>query len=98
MLDYDSEDIDGMNDDAGEEQEPPHTGRWTTSSSYDIYLVDTPKEKEADGDNGMPVDEPPKHRRQNLRPRSGKKKNSNIVTNNGDNPKQAKDPADPALE
>ena len=29
MLDFDSEDIDGMDDDAGEEQELPPTGRWT---------------------------------------------------------------------
>ena len=43
MLDYDFEDIDGMDDDAGEEQEPPPTGRWTATSSYDIYMVDTPK-------------------------------------------------------
>ena len=42
-LDYDSEDIDGMDDDAGEEQEPPPTGHWTATSSYDIYMVDTPK-------------------------------------------------------
>ena len=27
MLDFDSEDIDGMDDDAGDEQEPPPTGR-----------------------------------------------------------------------
>ena len=27
MLDFNSEDIDGMDDDAGEEQEPPPTGR-----------------------------------------------------------------------
>ena len=47
MLDFDSEDIDGMDDDAGEEQEPPPTGRWTATSSYDIYTVDTPK-----GSNG----------------------------------------------
>ena len=44
MLDYDSEDIDGMDDDAGEEQEPPVTGRWTATPSYDIYMVDMPKE------------------------------------------------------
>ena len=37
VLDFDSEDIDGMDDDAGEEQEPPLTGRWTATSSYDIY-------------------------------------------------------------
>ena len=38
VLDFDSEDIDGMDDDAGEEQEPPPTGRWIATSSYDIYI------------------------------------------------------------
>ena len=42
MLDFGFEDIDGMDDDAGEEQEPPPIGRWTATSSYDIYVVDTP--------------------------------------------------------
>ena len=44
-LDYDSEDIDGMDDDAREEgaQNPPFTGRWTATSSYDVYMVDAPK-------------------------------------------------------
>ena len=56
-----------MNDDAGEEQEPPPTGRWTATSSYDIYMVDTPKEnngeeqKDATEDN--PLEKQPKHRR-----------------------------------
>ena len=54
MLDFDSEDIDGMDDDAGDEQETPLTGRWTATSSYDIYMVDTPKEangeEKAEGD------------------------------------------------
>ena len=40
MLDLDSEDIDGMDDDAGDEQEPPPT------SSHDVYMVDTPKEND----------------------------------------------------
>ena len=48
VLDFDSEDINGMDDDAGEEQQPPPTGRWTTTSSYDIYVVDTPKESNGD--------------------------------------------------
>ena len=43
VLDFDSKDIDGMDDDAGEEQEPPHIGHWTTTSSFDIYMVDSPK-------------------------------------------------------
>ena len=36
MLDVDSEDIDGMDDDAGGEEEPPPTGCWTSTSSYDV--------------------------------------------------------------
>src|SRR5215216_2605784 len=69
MLDYASEDIDGMDDDVEVEQgqNPPLTGRWTTTSTYDVYMVDTPKED----DNGEgrkdpvedePADAPPKHR------------------------------------
>ena len=52
MLDYASEEIDGMDDYAREEQgqDSPFTGRWTTTSSYDVYMVDTPKE----GDRGSP--------------------------------------------
>ena len=38
MLDFGTEDIDGMDDNAGDEQEPPPTGRWTATSSYDIYI------------------------------------------------------------
>ena len=35
-----------MDDDAvGEQgQNPPCTGRWTTTSSYGVYMVDTPKD------------------------------------------------------
>ena len=44
MLDFDTEYIDSMDDDAGGEEEPPPTGRWTSTSSYDVYMVDTPKE------------------------------------------------------
>ena len=33
MLDFNSEDIGGMDDDDGDEREPPPTGRWTTTSS-----------------------------------------------------------------
>ena len=44
MLDFDSEYINGMDDNAGEEQEPLPTGHWTPTSSYDVYVVDTPIE------------------------------------------------------
>ena len=43
-VDFDSEDIDDMDDDAGDEQEPLPTGHWTPTSSYDVYMVDKPKE------------------------------------------------------
>ena len=70
MLDYASEDMDGMDDDAGDEQgqNPPFTGRWTANSTYDVYMVDTPKEDD-DADRKDPMEDkpdeaPPKHRRQ----------------------------------
>ena len=67
MLDFDSEDIDGMDDDAGEEQEPPPTGCWTATSSYDIYMVDTPKENNGEerknGTEDNPLEKQSKHRR-----------------------------------
>ena len=44
MLDFDSEDINGMDDDAGEKPEPSPTGRWTATSSHDGYMVDAPRE------------------------------------------------------
>ena len=44
MLDSDSEDINGMDNDAGVEEEPLLTGHWTPTSSHDVYMVDTPKE------------------------------------------------------
>ena len=68
MIDYASEDIDGIDDDVDIEQSqnPPTTGHWTATSTYDVYMVDTPKEKDDDGvqDPGKdkPVDEPPKRR------------------------------------
>ena len=70
MLDYTSEDIDGMDDDVGEEEarNPPFTGRWTATSSYDVYMVDAPKENSGDDKEDLVEDKPPeiqpKRRRQ----------------------------------
>ena len=79
MLDFDSEDIDGMDDDAGEEQEPPPTGRWTATSSYDIYMVDTPKgnsgEERKDATEDNPSGRKAKHGR---RRRHSKPRHSNV--------------------
>ena len=55
MLDYDSDDIDGLDDDAGDEQEAEPIRHGRTTSSYDIYMVDTPK----DGDGEEAVEEIP---------------------------------------
>ena len=52
MLDFDSEDIDGMDDDVGDKHEPAPIGHWKATSSYDIYMVDTPKEGNGDGTTG----------------------------------------------
>ena len=43
VLDFDSEDIDSMDDDAGDKHEPAPIRHWTTTSSHDVYMVDTPK-------------------------------------------------------
>ena len=76
MLDYGSEDIDGMDNDAGEEhaQNPLFTGRWTATSSYDVYMVDTPKEGNGNNEKNTLEDKPPKiqpkRRRQRRRTKS----------------------------
>src|SRR4051812_30767551 len=57
MVDYVFEDIDDMDDDAGADlgQNTPITGRWTTTSTYDVYMVDTPK-KDNDDDRQDPIE------------------------------------------
>ena len=98
VLDFNSEDIDGMDDDAGEEQEPPPTGRWTATSSYDIYMVDTPKEyngeewKDATEDN--PLRQKPK-RRCRRRSKSSHSKNSDNSARKIDTPVDPKETMTP---
>ena len=92
MLDFDSKDIDGMDDDAGDEQEPPPTGRWTATSSYDIYMVATPKE--GDGDKiaeDNPSKKQSKHRRQRRRSKSRQSKNGDSGTGDNNTPDSAED-------
>ena len=102
MPDFGSEDIDGMDDDAGDEQEPPPTGRWTATSSYDIYMVDTPKE--GDGDKTTednPSKKQSKHRRQRRRSKSRHSKSSDTGTRDNNAPDSAEDddnPLQPDLE
>ena len=66
MLAFNSEDIGGMDNDAGDEQEPLPTGHWTPTSSYDVYMVDTPKqnddEERKDATKGCPLEKQSKRR------------------------------------
>ena len=67
MLGYASGDIDGMDDDAGhkQSQDSPFTGRWTATSTYDVYMVDRPKENDDEGrKDHKPAEAPLKCRRQ----------------------------------
>ena len=84
MLDFDSKDIDDMDDDVVDEQEQAPVGCWKATSSYDIYMVDTPKD--GDGDGTVGDDAPkkqPKRRRQRRRSKSRQSKNGDSGT--GDN-------------
>src|SRR4051812_27438446 len=92
MLDFGSEDFDGMDDEGGDELEPAPVGRWTATSSYDIYMVDAPK----DGDgNGTMEDgtsrKPPKRRRQRRRSKSRQSKNGDSGTGDNTTPDSAEE-------
>ena len=97
MPDYGSKDIDGMDDDAGEEQaqNPLFTGHWVTTSSYDVYMVGTPKEGNNDDEKDPVEDEPPetqpKRRCQRRRSKSCRVKDSNIGTGDDDTPENSED-------
>src|SRR3954467_9662423 len=92
MLDFDSEDIDGMDDDVGDEQEPAPIGHWKATSSYDIYMVDTPKEGNGDGTVGdVPSKKQPKCRRQRRRSMSRQSKNGDTGTGDNNTPDSAED-------
>ena len=101
VLDYGSEDIDSMDDDADKEQgqDPPFTARWTATSSYDVYMVDTPK-KASNDDKGDPVANKPsetqsKRRRPKRRSKLRRSKDSNTGTGENSTPDDAKNNEDP---
>ena len=78
MLDSNSKDIDSMDADEGDDQEPAPIGHWKATSSYDIYMVDTPKA--GDGDEKTeddPSKKQPKRRRQR---RHSKSRQAKAVT------------------
>ena len=90
-----------MDDDAGDEQgqNPSFTGRWTATSTYDVYMVDTPKEDDDDGKKDLvedkPAEAPPKHRCQRRRSKSRREKTSNTDTEDNNTLENAEDPEAP---
>ena len=90
-----------MDDDAGEEeaQNPPFTGRCMATSSYDVYMVDAPKDNNG-GDKEDPVeDKPPKIQSkrwcQRCRSKSRRSKDSNTGTGEDNTPEGVEDNEDP---
>ena len=97
MLDFDSEDIDGMDTDEGDDEEPAPIRPWKATSSYDIYMVDTPKE--GDGD-GIAEDDPskkqPKRRRQRRRSKFLQNKYGDSSMGDNNTPESAEENPTPA--
>ena len=101
MLDYGSEDIDGMDDDVDMEQgqDPPFTGCWTTTSSYDVYMVDTPKKASDDDKEDLVANKPPKTQSKRRRPKRHSKpcrsKDGNTGTGENSTPGNTENNEDP---
>ena len=100
VLDYGSEDIDGMDDDADKEQgqDPPFTGRWTATSSYDVYMVDTPKgsgDDKEEPDANKPSETQSKRRRPKRRSKPRRSKDGNTGTGENSTPGDAENNEDP---
>ena len=74
MLDYDSEDIDGMDDDAGDDQEPALNGRRKATPSHNVCMVDTPKGSDNKEKRDVAKDNSPNRQtkqRRKRRPKTG---------------------------
>ena len=100
MLDFDSEDIDGMDDDADKEQgqDPPFTGRWTATSSYDVYMVDTPKgsgDDKEEPDTNKTSKTQSKRRQPKCGPKPRHSKDGNTGTGENSTPGDAENNEDP---
>ena len=92
MLNFDSEDINGMDADEGDDEEPAPTRPWKATSSYDIYMVDTPNEGNGDGTmKDDPSKKQPKRRRQRRRSKSRQSKNDDSGTGDNNTPDSAED-------
>ena len=92
VLNFDPEDIDGKDDDVGDDQEPAPTRHWTATSSYDIYLVDIRKDGNGEGAaEDDPSKKQPKRRRQRRRSKSRHSKNGDSGTGDNNTPDSAED-------
>ena len=92
MLDFDSEDIDDMDTDEGDDEEPAPIRPWKATSSYDIYMVDTPKDGDGDGTAGDDTPrKQPKHRCQRRRSKSRQSKNGDSGTGDNTTPNSAEE-------
>ena len=91
-LAFDSEDINGMDADEGDDQEPAPIGNWKATSSYDIYMVDTPKARDGDEKTEEdPSKKQPKRQRQWHRSKSRQSKNGDSGTGDNITPDSAED-------
>ncbi len=78
MLDFNSENIDDMDADEGDDEEPAPIGPWNATSSYDVYMVDAPKdddEERKDAPKACSLEKQSKRRRKR-RPKSRLDRNS----------------------
>ena len=92
MLDFDSEDIDGMDADEGDDEEPAPTRPRKATLLYGIYMVDTPKEGEGDGTaEDDPSKKQQKRRRQRRCSKSSQHKNGDSSTGDNNTPESAKE-------
>ena len=92
MLDFDSEDIDGMDADEGDDEEPAPTRPWKATSSYDIYMVDIPKDGNGEGiAEDDPSKKQPKRQRQRRRSKSRQSKHGDSGTGDNNTPESAEE-------
>ena len=81
------------------EKKRPKTRCWTANSSYDVYMVDAPKENSGDDKEDPVEDKPPeiqsKHQRQRHRSKSRRSKDINTGTGEDNTPEGAEDNKDP---
>ena len=79
-------------------QDPPFTGRWTATSSYDVYMVDTPKgsgDDKEEPDANKPSETQSRRRRPKRRCKSRCSKDSNTGTREHSTPDDAENNEDP---